>query len=105
MLPNYIDYIPNEVQRLYKINPEKPMLPLTFDEQDEYDKAKKCHICIDPFNDPKNYKVRDHCHFTGHYRGAAHRNCNLNYKIANEVNIEFHNFSGYDSHLYNKGIS
>ena len=28
-----------------------------------------------------NKKVRDHCHFTGKYRGAAHNNCHMNYKI------------------------
>ena len=50
---NYINYIPDEVQRLYQLFPEKPMLPLTFDEQAEYDKARKCHICIQPFNDLK----------------------------------------------------
>ena len=27
--------------------------------------------------DKKNYKVRDHCHYTGKYRGAAHNICNL----------------------------
>ena len=29
-------------------------------------------------NEDKNYcKVRDHCHYTGKYRGAAHGMCNL----------------------------
>ena len=26
-------------------------------------------------------KVRDHCHYTGKYRGTVHSKCNLNYKI------------------------
>ena len=25
-------------------------------------------------------KVRDHCHYTAKYRGAAHSNCNLKYR-------------------------
>ena len=26
-------------------------------------------------NDKKNYKVKDHCHYTGKYGGAAHNIC------------------------------
>ena len=42
-----------------------------------------CYICKKEFdkNDKKNYKVRDHCHYTGEFRGAAHNICNLRYKI------------------------
>ena len=29
----------------------------------------------------KQQKVRDHCHYTGKYRGAAHNICNLRYKV------------------------
>ena len=48
----------------------------------------------------KNPKVRDHCHYTGRYRGAAHRNCNLQYKIRSYIPVVFHNLSGYDAHLF-----
>ena len=48
----------------------------------------------------KNPKVRDHCHYTGKYRGAAHRNCNLQYKIPSYIPVEFHNLAGYDAHLF-----
>ena len=27
------------------------------------------------------HKIRDHCHYTGKYRGAAHDICNLRYKV------------------------
>ena len=36
---------------------------------------------------------------TGKYRGAAHSNCNLNFKYTNQIPIFFHNLEGYDSHL------
>ena len=41
-------------------------------------------------------KVRDHCHYTGKYRGAAHSICNLRYKISKEIPVVFHNGSTYD---------
>ena len=41
-------------------------------------------------------KVRDQCHYTGKYRGAAHSKCNLNYKIVKEIPVLFHNGSVYD---------
>ena len=43
--------------------------------------AQACYICHKPFTE-KNYKVKDHNHLTGEYRGPAHNRCNLaNYKI------------------------
>ena len=44
-------------------------------------------------------KVRDHCYYTGKSRGAAHSNCNLNYKIPKEILVVFHNGSTYDYHF------
>ena len=42
-------------------------------EQEEFDKAEICHICNKVFNskEPTKFKVRDHCHFTGKYRGCS----------------------------------
>ena len=49
-------------------------LKLTKQEQILFDKAETCHICKTPLLADK---VRDHCHFTDQYRGAAHNSCNL----------------------------
>ena len=54
--------------------------------------------------DKKNYKVRDHCHYTGKYRGADHNICNLRYKIPKEIPIIFHNGSTYDYHFIIKEL-
>ena len=70
----------------------------------EYEASKTCHICLKPFDDPDNHKVTDHCHYTGLYRGAAHNNCNLKYKIPKHIPIAFHNLSGYDAHLFIKEL-
>ena len=46
------------------------------------------------FADDEIYReVRDHCHFTGKYRGAAHSICNLRFNVPNEVFVVFHNGS------------
>ena len=68
---------------------EKEMIPLTNKEIKSYEKQKVCYICEKKFCDDKNkkseydlyHKVRDHCHYTGKFRGAAHNICNLRYNI------------------------
>ena len=75
---------------------KKKMIPLTIKEETDYNKQKTCYICKKEFDtsDRKHYKVKDHCHYTGKYRGAAHNICNLRYKIPKEIPIVFHN--GYN---------
>ena len=72
---------------------------LTKQQWKKYKKATKCHICYKPFTQT-NLKVRDHCHYTGLYRGPAHSLCNLRYKIPSDIPVVFHNLSGYDAHLF-----
>ena len=38
-------------------------------------------------------KVRDHCHYTGKYRGAGHSICNLKFNVPNDIPVVFHSFS------------
>ena len=44
--------------------------------------------------------MRDHCHFTGEYRGAAHNECNLKCRKPLILPVIFHNLQGYDAHLF-----
>ena len=65
------------------------MIPLTDNENMYYEEQEKCHICQKEFCHDENEnmkfklyrKVRDHCHYTGKFRGAAHNICNLRYKV------------------------
>ena len=77
-----------------------------------YANEKQCYICEKEFctdKRSKEYKnkckVRDHCHFTGNYHGAAYSICNLKYKVPKDVPIVFNNGSIYDNHLIIKQIS
>ncbi|XP_057299582.1 uncharacterized protein LOC130630197 [Hydractinia symbiolongicarpus] len=96
----FVQHLEDKVKRLYTTSPQHDMLPLTEVLQREYEAAKICHICMKPFDDPKIRRVRDHCHYTGLYGGAAHNTCNFNYKIPSHVPVIFHNLSGYDAHLF-----
>ena len=57
-------------------------------------------IGTDDYDDDNKYqKVRDHCHYTGKFRGAAHSICNLRYKTPKNIPVPFHNGSTYDYHF------
>jgi len=62
-------------------------------------KDKKCHIC-NLLIQPEDKVVRDHCHFSGKFRGFAHNDCNFKYSMKNvHVKVVSHNFRGYDKSI------
>ena len=76
------------------------MIELTECEKYKYDNAKYCHICKKVFGEAKKHrKVRDHDHYTGKFRGAAHSICNLRYSTQKDVPVFFHNGTNYDFNL------
>ena len=83
---------------------KKEMIKLTQEEQYKHDSflCKKTF-----FEDAKNnyIKVRDHCHYIGKCRGAAHKICNLMYDTPREIPVIFHNGSSYDYHFIIKGLA
>ena len=82
----------------------KKMKLLTKKQQKLYENANICYICKEKFEnkygkDKKCHKVRDHCHYTREYGGAAHSICNLNYSIHKKLPITFYNESNYNYHF------
>ena len=75
----FVEMLEEEIKRIQKeFDFSAKMIPLTKEEQYEFENASVCWICQKEFGSEK--KVRDHCHFTGKYRGAAHNQCNLQFK-------------------------
>ncbi|XP_067211748.1 uncharacterized protein [Linepithema humile] len=81
-----------------------PMADLTREESEEFRSAVTCHVCEKPLT-ADDTRVRDHCHLTGRYRGAAHSSCNLNYIDSDVIPVIFHNLSGYDAHFIIKDVA
>ena len=98
-MQKFVEWLKKDVIEIANI-PAKKMI-FGEKEKERFNKETKCWICKGELN---NDKVRDHCHFTGRYRGAAHNKCNLNYKKPNFTPVAFHNLSGYDSHLFIKNL-
>ena len=100
----FCEYIIAEACRLYESIPEKHMEPLTKALLKDCNHVTKCHICLKPFREG-NRKVRDHCHYNGKCRGAAHSLCNLQYKIPFYIPVVFHNLAGYNAHMFIKELA
>ena len=63
-----------------------------------FQQSNNCWICKKLINNDVE-KVRDHCHVTGKFRGVAHRDCNINFKLTKGIFVIIHNLKDYDSHL------
>ena len=86
------------------------MMLLTNEQQESYENAKMCYICNEKCHDKyakdkKSCKVRDHCHYIGEYRGAAHSICSLEYSVSKEIPIVFHNGFNHNYHFIIKKSS
>ena len=95
-----------DIKKIYKkFKCKKEIIP-TQEEEREFEEATVCHICEKLLYDKKGWdKVRDHCHLTGRYRGAAHNHCNLAFKLPKFYPVLFHNLSGYDTHMFIKDLA
>ena len=51
---------------------------MTNEHEEIYKNSNICWICNKELN---TEKVRDHCHVTGKFRGAAHNKCSINLRL------------------------
>ena len=96
----FINWLEEDVKIISELGNKK--MVITKEEEEQFKQASNCWICGKLLN--LEDRVRDHCHFTGRFRGAAHNRCNLKYSKPNNISVFFHNLTGYDSHLFIKKL-
>ncbi|XP_031634853.1 uncharacterized protein LOC116348124 [Contarinia nasturtii] len=105
---NCIEWFVNEMENLghaaSAVLSRKVPMRLSDEEQVLFIWSDDCHICGKNIYNEDD-KVRDHCHRTGEFRGAAHSKCNLKYQRAKHITVVFHNLSNYDSHFIIKAFT
>ena len=103
----FFQQLEDELEEIRKDLKNARPLEMTKEEQEAHNNTGKCWICDEPFRSYKDgdchglWKVKDHCHITGEYRGAAHSKCNQQLRIdpfRTPVPVFFHNLKNYDSH-------
>ena len=98
----FVEYLESDIAKIYGKFKFKRNKRITKEEEGDFERALVCHICEGQLDGDR---VRDHCHLTGRYRGAAHNKCNLDYKLPKFYPVIFHNLSGYDTHMFIKDLA
>ena len=98
-MDTFINWLESDVREI--ANLENKDMIFTPENEKEFINALTCWICGEYMG---NDRVRDHCHFTGKFRGAACNSCNLKLRRQDNISVFFHNLSGYDSHLFIKKL-
>ena len=95
---NFIKLIFTQQERINQIlnNHFNKKFKMTIEDETNYQNSQDCWICNEKLDKDK---VRDHCHITGKYRGAAHSRCYLKLKIPKQLSIIFHNLEVYNGHI------
>ena len=96
-MKNFYELLRENAMKIINFKKKKMKL-LTNKLQNSYQNWKICYICKEKFENEyvkakKHSKVRDHCHYIGEYRGAAHRICDLKHSVPKKflwIFIKYH---------------
>jgi len=104
-LTQFMDEL-NELSNQFEVFVEHNQAPMIITNQQEVQflNSHMCYLCCSEITkkdeEEGNYKVRGHDHFTGLYRGCAHKKCNFKYSYKNyKIPVFFHNSKNYDTHF------
>ena len=78
VVETFFEKLIQEEKRIQDILSKSVELDRTPAVEKAFKEANLCHICDQLVTEDD--KVRDHDHLTGHYQGAAHNKCNLQYR-------------------------
>ena len=87
--------LPNRVPSQKEVEDKKYSPNINLPEKQFLHAKAKLRVYLKENND---VVVRDHCHWTGKFRGAAHQTCNRLFRKTYKIPLISHNFTGYDSH-------
>ena len=104
----HLDEIAPKLKAKLQAVPKCPRL--SKQELECYRQSEVCWICEEggftdydqskgPRDQLSTMKVKDHCHASGKFRGAAHRGCNLQAREYYTIPVLAHNLGHYDGHL------
>eukprot|EP00116_Pleurobrachia_bachei_P002124 sb/3462386/ len=100
VVQHFLAAIQEEYGNLYEICNADEDINMTAQDEQVFKAAVNCWLCDTPLEEDR---VRDHCHQSGKFLGAAHNSCNLKRRKPKrqkfKLPVIFHNFKGYDSHL------
>ena len=102
---HFLRSLKEEEQKIKNVLAHPKAMRMTENDLQAHEATTDCHVCEKPL---EGDSVRDHCHITGNYRGAAHNACNLKLRInpkTTAIPVVFHNLRGYDSHLLMQAMS
>ena len=97
----FVESLESDLKDVHDILTTEVPIQMTDDDETCFNAARDCYACGLELKDDR---IRDHCHLTGKYRGAAHSKCNLKMRTPTFVPVLFHNLEGYDLHLFIKSL-
>ena len=102
---HFLEALQEEERKIKTVLANPSAMRMTREDWRTHNSATTCHVCEKTL---EGDSVRDHCHITGKYRGAAHNACNHKLRLNPKtmaIPVVFHNLRGYDLHLLMQAIS
>ena len=75
---HFLESLQEEERKIKGVLADPKAMRMTREDWNAFHAAETCHVCDKPL---KGDSVRDHCHITGKYQGAAHNTCYLKLRL------------------------